>query len=84
MRIENSPPSRLLRTITLSIPQVAKDLARETLALNISLTPDQVRDLADKIKKAVSDLKNVNEILKESEADLNDAMKLKEEAMAGT
>jgi len=63
-------------------PKVAKDLARETLALNISLTPEEVRALAEKIKKAVKDLKNVNEILKESEADLNDAMKLKEEALA--
>lgn len=56
-------------------------LAQETLSLNISLTPAQVKDLARQIKVAVKNISGVDKILNESRKDYDIAIKLKEEAL---
>jgi hypothetical protein len=56
-------------------------LALDTLAKNVSLTPEEARILAEKIKKAVNDLRGVPEILQESRKDYLTAQNLKEEAL---
>lgn len=62
-------------------PNVSKMLAQETLSLNISLTPAQVKDLARQIKVAVKNISGVDKILNESRKDYDIAIKLKEEAL---
>ena len=62
-------------------PNVSKALALETLKLNISLTPQEVTDLAARIRIAVLNLTGVEAILKESEKDYNASIALKEEAL---
>lgn len=62
-------------------PNLSKALALDTLAKNVSLTPEEARILAEKIKKAVNDLRGVPEILQESRKDYLTAQNLKEEAL---
>lgn len=53
----------------------------ETLGLNISLTPDEVKKLAEEINKTVNELENVEKILNESRKDFLTAINLKKEAL---
>ena len=62
-------------------PIESRLLALDTLTKNISLTPEQAKDLAEQIKKAVGELKGVPEILKESRKDYLTAINLKDEAL---
>lgn len=62
-------------------PILSTNLALDTLTKNISLTPEQVKDLAEQIKKAVGDLKGVPEILKESRKDYLTAINLRDQAL---
>lgn len=62
-------------------PNASKTLAEETLGLNISLTPQEVGSLAEKIRTAVQNLTDVKKILNESRTDYLDATKLKEDAL---
>lgn len=55
-------------------------LAEETLAISISLTPEQIRDLAAQINATVKGLTDIEKILNETNDDLNRARRLKERA----
>jgi len=63
-------------------PNLSKTLAMETLTLNISLTPEEVKELANQIRFAVNNLTGVDEILNATQTDLLTAEGLKEEALA--
>ena len=62
-------------------PNISKALALDTLTKNISLTPEEAKVLAEKIVKAVNELKGVPEILNESRKDYLTAINLKKEAL---
>lgn len=62
-------------------PNLSKALALDTLTKNISLTPEEAKVLAEKIVKAVNELKGVPEILNESRKDYLTAINLKKEAL---
>ena len=53
----------------------------ETITLNISLTPDDVKELADQIRQVVTNLTDVDRILNESKKDYDRAIDLKENAL---
>lgn len=55
-------------------------IAEEVLAMSISLTPDQILDLAQKINITIQGLQNIDDILAETSSDLARAKGLKERA----
>lgn len=61
-------------------PENIRKLAEETLAISISLTPEQIRDLAAQINSTVKGLTDIEKILNETNDDLNRARRLKERA----
>lgn len=61
-------------------PENIRKLAEETLAISISLTPEQIRDLAAQINATVKGLTDIEKILNETNDDLNRARRLKERA----
>ena len=56
-------------------------LANMTLALNISLTPSEITELASKINETVRNLTNVDAILQAARNDELNAMDLKRQAL---
>ncbi|XP_066582072.1 laminin subunit beta-1 [Prorops nasuta] len=57
-------------------PSMVRDLANEVLTKNIPLRPEEIKDLADKIKNIVGSLTDSDEILAETEGDLRLAQQL--------
>ena len=55
-------------------------MAEEVLAMSISLTPEQIRDLARQINEAISGLTNIDQILEATRADLARARDLEQRA----
>jgi len=62
-------------------PEASEALANMTLALNISLTPDEITDLAMRINETVRNLTNVDAILEAARGDELNAMELKRQAL---
>jgi len=62
-------------------PNESKALALETLTKNISLTPEEARNLAKQINQTASELRGVDEILEKSKENHTIALNLKEEAL---
>ena len=60
---------------------VTRKLARDTLALNISLTPDELLNLAKGINETVQNLTNVDKILNDAQADYLNANYLRDQAL---
>lgn len=56
-------------------------MALETLSLNISLTPEEVKELGEKIKVTVKSLTGVDRILNDSKNDYKTAIDLRDMAM---
>lgn len=61
-------------------PNDIKSIAEEVLAMSISLTPDQILDLAQKINITIQGLQNIDDILAETSSDLARAKGLKDRA----
>eukprot|EP00105_Crassostrea_gigas_P030552 XP_011452903.1 PREDICTED: laminin subunit beta-3 [Crassostrea gigas] len=61
-------------------PNDIKYIAEEVLAMSISLTPDQILDLAQKINITIQGLQNIDDILAETSSDLARAKGLKDRA----
>lgn len=57
-------------------------MAEEVLAMSISLTPQQIRDLADEINHTVRGLTDIDAILDATRGDLERARQLKNRADA--
>lgn len=57
-------------------PAEVRTLGTECLALSISLTPDQILELARKINETLSSLTNIDKILQEAAGDLDTAAQL--------
>ena len=55
-------------------------MAEEVLGMTISLTPEQIRDLAKQINDTIKGLTDINSILDATKEDLDKAQKLKERA----
>ena len=55
-------------------------VAEEVLAMSISLTPKQIRDLADQINNTIRGLTDIDAILDATRADLKRAQDLKKRA----
>lgn len=55
-------------------------VAEEVLAMSISLTPDQIIDLAQQINQTVQGLQNIDSILNATSSDLAKAQRLKQRA----
>ena len=62
-------------------PEESEKLASMVLALNISLTPNEISELAMKINETVRNLTNVNAILEAARNDELNAMDLKRQAL---
>lgn len=62
-------------------PEESEMLANMTLALNISLTPNEVTSLAARINETVRNLTNVDAILRAARNDELNAMDLKRQAL---
>ncbi|KAK6176840.1 hypothetical protein SNE40_015066 [Patella caerulea] len=61
-------------------PDDIKKIADEVLDMSISLTPQQIQDLADKINKTIQGLVNIDNILNDTRDDLAKAQQLKQRA----
>ncbi|XP_064631916.1 laminin subunit beta-1-like isoform X2 [Lineus longissimus] len=61
-------------------PASIRTLAEEVLAMKISLSPDQIRDLAMQINDTIEGLTNIDAILEATKDDLNRAQSLKNRA----
>nr|XP_034317839.1 laminin subunit beta-1-like [Crassostrea gigas]XP_034317840.1 laminin subunit beta-1-like [Crassostrea gigas] len=61
-------------------PNDIKSIAEEVLAMSISLTPNQILDLAQKINITIQGLQNIDDILAETSSDLARAKGLKDRA----
>lgn len=61
-------------------PEEIRVVAEEVLAMSISLTPDQIRDLARQIKEAISGLTNIEDILEATRDAIRTALELKMKA----
>ncbi|XP_042867621.1 laminin subunit beta-1-like isoform X3 [Penaeus japonicus] len=61
-------------------PQEIRDLAEEVLAIVISLEPEQITELAEKIALTIESLTNINAIIDATRNDLDLAIQLKERA----
>jgi len=59
---------------------VVAQVAEEVLAMSISLTPEQIRELAQQINEAISGLTNIDVIIEETRADLQRARDLERRA----
>ena len=55
-------------------------MAEEVLAMKISLTPEQIQDLANQINDTIRGLTDIDNILDATRDDLNKANDLKERA----
>ncbi|KAJ8301303.1 hypothetical protein KUTeg_020290 [Tegillarca granosa] len=66
--------------VTGAKPEDIKAVADEVLAMSISLTPDQIIDLAQQINQTVQGLQNIDSILNATSSDLAKAQRLKERA----
>ena len=55
-------------------------MAEEVLAMSISLTPEQIRDLARQINETIRGLTDIDAILDATRDDLRKAQRLKERA----
>ncbi|CAG0885936.1 unnamed protein product [Cyprideis torosa] len=58
-------------------PEGIRTLAEEVLSMSISLDPQEIISLSSQINKTVSSLTNIDEIIEETQGDLNTAEKLK-------
>ncbi|XP_017782768.1 PREDICTED: laminin subunit beta-1 isoform X2 [Nicrophorus vespilloides] len=65
-----------------SSPKELDTLAKNVLNLNINLEPNKIKTLADKIKKAVDSLTNIEPIIEETKDDLKLVNQLKSDADA--
>uniref|UniRef100_T1L473 Laminin subunit beta-1 n=1 Tax=Tetranychus urticae TaxID=32264 RepID=T1L473_TETUR len=63
-------------------PAEIRTVAENCLKIQISLTPEQILDLANKINATLKNVKNIEKILDETEADLRTAQKLESDANA--
>ena len=63
-----------------STPAEVRDLAQEVLSMTITLTPDEIRGLADQIKEIVSSLSDPESILKDTYSDLELAHEIRDRA----
>lgn len=63
-----------------SSPNDIKVLAEQVLALDISLKPEQIRDLAERITLTIESLTNIDAIINATRNDLDLALRLKERA----
>ncbi|XP_063408857.1 laminin subunit beta-1-like [Mytilus trossulus] len=61
-------------------PDDVKEITEEVLGMSISLTPDQIIELAQKINETIWGLQNIYSILNATRDDLDKAQKLKERA----
>lgn len=61
-------------------PAEVRTLGTECLALSISLKPEQILDLARKINETISNLTNIDKILRDTADDLNTAEQLHQRA----
>ncbi|XP_033106488.1 laminin subunit beta-1-like [Anneissia japonica] len=61
-------------------PQQVEDIARETLAIQISLTPEEIKALADEIQQLVDSLDNIEQILNDTRDDLLRVTELEQRA----
>ncbi|XP_070559223.1 laminin subunit beta-1-like [Ptychodera flava] len=61
-------------------PADIRRIAERVLAMSISLTPDEIRDLAKEINETIQNLDNIDAILDETRDDLDRAKQLKEDA----
>uniref|UniRef100_T1KI06 Laminin subunit beta-1 n=1 Tax=Tetranychus urticae TaxID=32264 RepID=T1KI06_TETUR len=61
-------------------PAEIRTVAENCLKIQISLTPEQILDLANKINVTLKNVKNIEKILDETEADLRRAQTLESEA----
>ncbi|XP_041349801.1 laminin subunit beta-1-like isoform X2 [Gigantopelta aegis] len=61
-------------------PDDIESVAKEVLAISISLTPDQIQNLADKINQTIQGLQDIDTILDDTRDDLALAKRLKEQA----
>ncbi|XP_063411226.1 laminin subunit beta-1-like [Mytilus trossulus] len=61
-------------------PDDVKEITEEVLGMSISLTPDQIIELAQKINETIWGLQNIDSILNATRDDLDKAQKLKERA----
>ncbi|XP_006825989.1 laminin subunit beta-1-like [Saccoglossus kowalevskii] len=61
-------------------PSDIRRIAEKVLAMKISLTPDEIRELAKEINETIQNLENVDDILDATKDDLDRAKKLKEDA----
>ncbi|XP_054168822.1 laminin subunit beta-1-like isoform X2 [Oppia nitens] len=63
-----------------SRPSEIRTMAEECLALDISLRPQQIQDLAKQINDTIAGLTDITKILMETAGDLNNANRLKDRA----
>ncbi|KAK3579401.1 hypothetical protein CHS0354_029709 [Potamilus streckersoni] len=61
-------------------PEQIEQIAQEVLRMSISLTPDQIMDLANQINETIQGLQNIDSILEDTRDDLSLAQRLKERA----
>lgn len=61
-------------------PEQVKKLGEEILAKNIQQTPEKVKELDRKIKEAVKNLPNIDDIIRNTQADTERVKQLKEDA----
>ncbi|CAL1537788.1 unnamed protein product [Lymnaea stagnalis] len=61
-------------------PEDVEKLANEVLAMEIPLKPEQIKDLSDKINRAVNSLKDIDKILAQTAESRRQAEELKEQA----
>ena len=61
-------------------PKDISKLVEIVLDKKLSVTPEEIKELAQQIEDALRNLKNVDQILKDTQEDKLNAQKLKEEA----
>ncbi len=61
-------------------PAEIQQVAQMALETQISLTPDEIRDLAEQIEDTVATLENIDQILEDTADDLKNVLALKERA----
>ena len=67
-----------------SNPEQIRTLAEEVLAMKISLTPDQIKELTAKIKESLAKINNISDILAETRGNKTIAGNLEAKAIAAS